>query len=138
MKTKILTGINALIAALMAFLGVGCQEPINMYGVPHATLDVSGIITDEANQPLKDIKVQVRLLGITSGPKFSDESGKYLFHSQDGLYLDSVDILVQDTAGVYASDSARVAVDLVEYDNIHGWQVGEATAHQDFQLKKNN
>ena len=138
MKKKILTGINAMIAAMMGFLAVGCKEPVNMYGVPHADLNVSGTITDEENQPLKDIKVQVRLLGYTPGPKYSDENGKYLYHSQEGLEADSVDILVQDTTGVYAPDSARVAVDLVKYDKIQDWQVGEATAKKDFQLKKNN
>ena len=144
MKTKILTGINAVIAAILGGMGLtGCSPnvaygvPYLEYGCPYVSLDVSGTITDEANQPLKDIQVQVSLLGYTSSPIYSDKNGTYLRQSNEGA-AKYVDIVVRDTAGVYASDSVRVDIERVMYDQPKGWKEGEATAHQDFQLKKNN
>ena len=139
MKKKILTGINALIALLMGGMGVSCKYgvPYPEYGCPYVSLDVSGTITDEANQPLKDIQVQVSLLGYTSSPIYSDKNGTYLRQSNEGA-AKYVDIVVRDTAGVYASDSVRVDIERVMYDQPKGWKEGEATVKQDFQLKKND
>jgi len=107
-----------------------------MYGVPYASFDVSGTITDEDHQPLKDIQVKVGYLGIKSNPIYSDAKGNYGFQSRDGEEIDSVDIIVTDTAGVYESDSVRVAAEYIKLDQPEGWKTGETTVHKDFQLKK--
>ena len=144
MKKKILTGINAMIAAMMGFLAVGCKEPVNMYGVPHADLNVSGTITDEENQPVENIQVSVKL-------NFNPWSEKIpvAVSAEDGLYEGELEgvfpvqtamLYADDTTGVYASDSAEVKLtyDKSQVSPSDHWNGGTATVNQDFQLKKNN
>lgn len=144
MKKKILTGINAMIAAMMGFLAVGCKEPVNMYGVPHADLNVSGTITDEENQPVENIQVSVKL-------NFNPWSEKIpvAVSAEDGLYEGELEgvfpvqtamLYADDTTGVYASDSAEVKLtyDKSQVSPSDHWNSGTATVKQDFQLKKNN
>ena len=144
MKKKILTGINAMIAAMMGFLAVGCTEPVNMYGVPHADLNVSGTITDEENQPVENIQVSVKL-------NFNPWSEKIpvAVSAEDGLYEGELEgvfpvqtamLYADDTTGVYASDSAEVKLtyDKSQVSPSDHWNGGTATVKQDFQLKKNN
>lgn len=144
MKKKILTVINAMIAAMMGFLAVGCKEPVGMYGVPHADLNVSGTITDEENQPVENIQVSVKL-------NFNPWSGKIpvAVSAEDGLYEGELEgvfpvqtamLYADDTTGVYASDSAEVKLtyDKSQVSPSDHWNSGTATVKQDFQLKKNN
>ena len=56
MKKSLLTGINALIALLLTLLGFGsCErrgkygppEPMPEYGIPYASFETAGKVTDE-------------------------------------------------------------------------------------------
>ena len=140
MKAKVLMHMNALLALLMSVLGfAGCDPGVEKYGVPYTELDVFGTITDEDNKPLENIQVQVKYIseyGYTPSPVYSDSIGQYAFTSRDsGEQLDSIDVLVKDTSGVYECDTMRVPT---EYHKVEdsGWKVGESVAHHDFRLKK--
>ena len=143
MKAKVLTGINAVIAALLGFLGIGCQSTIMCeYGVPHATLNVSGTITNTESQPVKNIRVSVRLNPVPEAGlvplAVSAENGSYE-SELDGIFpVQTATLFADDTTGVYDPDS--VVVEL-KYDNSgvsksDHWNRGTATVHQNFQLKK--
>ena len=99
---------------------------------------ISYTVTDEAQKPVKNIQVKLRLLGFSPIAKYEDETGKYSYHSQDGHKdLDSLDIIVKDTMGVFEPDSVRVPVAYKAVkDPNDSWKEGESTAHHDFQLKK--
>jgi len=108
------------------------------YGCPHATLEVSGTIIDESNQPVENIQVRVKDNGRQiMQDAYSGEEGRY---SEQGhiFPVSTVDLIVTDTAGVYAGDSVRVEV---TYDKSHvakgdHWNEGDAVIQYDFQLKK--
>ncbi len=144
MKTKLLTRINALLVFLLGILGfTSCElmpkkygvAPVVEYGCPYVSLEVSGQITNEEKQPLRDIQVNLSLEGYRTRPVFTDSLGNFSWRSQDGK-LDSLDIIIKDPAGVYEGDSTRVGAEKHIFDQPKGWQIGESTVRQDFQLKK--
>ena len=152
MKAKLLTRINALIATLVSLLGfTSCGNlflkygaPVVEYGTPFASWDVSGKVSDEENNPIENAQVIVRSpkAGQIRDTLYSDEEGLYR-GSYEGVFpysKDSIDIVVRDTAGVYASDSVRVAVEYDKSEVADGdsWNGGTAYIQQDFQLKKVN
>lgn len=142
MRKKLLMRFNAFLGVIVGMLGLeGCSKPEQeiraMYGCPYVTLEVTGTVTDEASKPLKDIQVIVSTEGYRHAPVVSDAEGKYAFHSREGEARDSLDILVSDPSGQYASDSARVSAEKRLFDQwTSDWQQGEMVAHKDFQLKK--
>ena len=145
MKAKVLRGINAVLAAILGLLGVSCHFGYAGYGSPYATFEMSGIVTDEQDQPLENIEVAVtnRWGRAYQEPPYvvgyTDKNGKYEWRT-GGDGLDSIDIIVRDTAGVYRADSVSLGV---EYDRSgvsksDHWNMGNAKVQQDFRLKKNN
>lgn len=151
MKKSLLTGSNAVITFLMALLGfgtTGCfkkygvpDEPmLEKYGVPHATFEAAGKVTDEAAQPVENIRVTMKTKrenGYLSD-QYTNEDGEYYVSLEDNWPIDSVDIIVTDTADVYEGDSVRVKVDYdrsgVSKDD--NWNNGKGIVRHDFQLKK--
>jgi len=140
MKTKVLTKINSLIVFLLGLLGFyGCkdEQPTEKYGIPTAILDASGLVTDQEKKPLENIQVTVKQTWHRALPEqYSKEDGTYAVKDVYMFPEDSVDIIATDTAGVYASDSARVKVTYSQPDA--DWDKGVGTIQKDFQLKKNN
>ena len=144
MKKNILAGINALIAILMGMLGVSCHIGYAEYGSPYATFEMSGTVTDEQEQPLENIQVAVRnrwdrengSLGYVVCSTNSD--GQYAWRTETDPWIDSFEIIVRDTAGVYESDSVNVGL---EFDRSgvskqDHWNCGKAEVQQDFVLGK--
>lgn len=147
MKAKLLTRINSLITLLVSMLGLSsCEWGKLMYGTPYATFEAVGTITDEENQPLKDIRVQLKNkwqpADMPDDPALAtttDETGRYNFYWDYYFPGDSVDLVVRDEAGIYASDSVRVKVD---YDRSNvslgdSWNRGNGFVEKDFKLQKN-
>ena len=147
MKAKVLRGINAVLAAILGLLGVSCHFGYAEYGSPYATFEMSGIVTDEQDQPLENIEVAVTNRQWRSEAVqpcvvgYTDQNGKYEWRTWgSGGGPDSIDIIVRDTAGVYRADSVSLGV---EYDRSgvsksDHWNMGNAKVQQDFQLKKND
>ena len=151
MKKSLLTGTNAVITFLMALLGFGTSGCIGLYGIPeipgpeeygtpYATFEAAGKVTDEETQPVENIRVTMKTKrenGYLSD-QYTNEDGEYYVSLEDNWPIDSVDIIVTDTADVYEGDSVRVKVD---YDRSgvakdDGWNRGNGIVRQDFQLKK--
>ena len=150
MKAKILTRVNALIGLILGLFGFGCvgcavkygipEPPAAEYGCPYATFEAQGKVTDEKAQPVENIRVRIRnRYGAELPELYTDGNGEYNTGKLEGVFPpDSVDIIVTDTADVYASDSARVKV---EYDRSgvpesNHWNEGFGSVYQDFQLQK--
>ena len=70
--------------------------------------------------------------------QYTNEDGEYYVSLEDNWPIDSVDIIVTDTADVYEGDSVRVKVDYdrsgVSKDD--NWNNGKGIVRHDFQLKK--
>ena len=120
MKAKLLNGFNALIAFLVTALGFGSCDgakkygppPTAEYGVPYAEFEVAGNITDQNDQPLENIQVTVRSkYGDTYPEEYTDKDGTYHIGKIGDFPIDSLDIVVQDTSGIYSADSVRVKVE---------------------------
>ena len=139
MKKKTLMIINSLLTALLGLFGVSGCYLLPMYGTPHASIGISGSITDQDEQPLENIQVSVRVHRDYDSfcVGYSDEDGRYQWRNSSSLEYDTIDIIVRDTSGVYASDSVRTKL---EYDRSQAgwntWDRGIASVQQDFQLKK--
>ena len=146
MKKSLLTGTNAVITFLMALLGFGTTgcfmkygAPVE-YGVPHATFEAAGKVTDEAAQPVENIRVTMKTKRENEylSDQYTNEDGEYYVSLEDNWPIDSVDIIVTDTADVYEGDSVRVKVDYDRSGVSKGdnWNNGKGIVRQDFQLKK--
>ena len=148
MKARMLSGINAFITFVIGLLGFGMTGCVHKYGspdfrveygCPYATLDVKGKVTDEASQPIENIRVVTHSRYTDDAMEtYTDENGNYQFDQTSVFPVDSVDIIATDTAGVYASDSVRVGVsyDRTGVSKEDHWNSGEGTAYHDVQLKK--
>jgi putative lipoprotein (rSAM/lipoprotein system) len=156
MKAKMLTRINALIAFLLGILGFNsCEKPGRLmygppvpdpdpdvvveYGVPYTVFEAGGRVSDEQDIPVENIRVQVKnKWGEQLSPDlYTNEEGAYYMRYED-MPMDSVDIIVTDTADVYAPDSVRVKVELdpQRTNDDDPWFEGYTYAAQDFRLKK--
>ncbi len=144
MKKNILAGINALIAILMGMLGVSCHIGYNEYGTPYATFEMSGTVTDEQEQPLENIQV-VHQDGWRNGNDptrwrdcpdtlYTDADGKFYRHYSGYFPLECQKLVVNDTTGVYASDSIDTTVTYSGGD--HHWYRGKGELKADFVLGK--
>ena len=138
MKTKFLVRFNAILAFLLGSLALtGCRCK---YGVPYAEFNAEGLVTDqETGEPIENIQVQIKENGWQVAPEvYTNENGKYIINRAMDYPHDSVDIIAQDTSGVYESDSARVGI---VYEKPKGskndeWYTGETYVIHDIQLKK--
>ena len=146
MKKSLLTGTNAVITFLMALLGFGTTGcfmkygvPVE-YGVPHATFEAAGKVTDEAAQPVENIHVKIKTKSENEylSDQYTNEDGEYYVSLKNFWPIDSVDVIVADTADIYQGDSVRVKVDYDRSGVSKGdnWNNGKGIVRQDFQLKK--
>ena len=151
MKAKILTRVNTMIAFFLTALGFGScgwmqkygipdPDIVAEYGCPYATFEARGKVTGENAKPVENIRVRIKnKYGSELQELYTDKDGEYNTGTIEGVFPpDSVDIIVADTAGIYAPDSVRVKV---EYDRSgvpegNHWDEGKATVEQDFQLTK--
>ena len=151
MKKSLLTGTNAVITFLMALLGFGTTGCIGLYGipeipgpteygVPYASFEAAGKVTDEAAQPVENIRVKMKTKWENEYflDQYTNEDGEYYVSFSYGMPIDSVDIVVTDTADIYQGDSVRVKVDYDRSGVSKGdnWNNGKGIVRHDFQLKK--
>ena len=135
MTRKVHTWINGILAAIVGLIGYGCAgggEVVCEYGCPYAELEVSGQVTNEQGEALKDI--QVAVFPEWHDTLYTDSLGRFDKTYEYVFPKDQQFIIVHDTAGVYASDTAIVDVTYSGGDD--KWYSGYGEAHADFQLKK--
>ena len=134
---KVRTWINGMLSAILGLIGYGCsggsEEILCKYGVPYAELEVSGQVTNKEGEPLKDMQIVMHPKWINT--LYTDSLGQFDTNNQ---YMDpfckKLKIIVNDTSGVYASDSTVVAVTYSGGDG--NWNFGRGEIHVDFQLRK--
>ena len=109
------------------------------YGCPYAEYDVEGRVYDENGNPLEDMQVVVRTY---------DSSWDYpdtLYTNEDGCYRvvhgitsqggDCIEVIVNDTAGVYESDSRHIPSGKMKVEDKDSWNVSYSM-RADFKLNK--
>ena len=83
MRIKIYHRFNALLATLLALLGLGSCEGCGMcmYGTPNIDFQVKGTITDAESRPIKGIKVKVE-------EQYGDSDTETYHHGLDSVETD--------------------------------------------------
>ena len=151
MSKTLITYLNKVLGAMIGALGLtGCVAVkygvpddggmVAMYGCPVATFAAEGMVTTEQGEPIKGVKVTAGERQYMSeesmGKALTDEQGQYYITIDAMFPADSIWLYVDDSTGLYASDSTKVRV---EYEgNGDGmWNMGNGKAKADFRLVKN-
>ena len=157
MTIKIRTWFNILLGAILGFMGYGCDRTekygvVNptfpdvtaKYGTPTADLIFEGQVTNEEEIPLANMQIVHRdgWKNSEGNPHwneyadtiYTDAEGKYNRAYEDVFPTELHKVIVNDTAGVYKSDST---VTSVSYSGGDGeWYSGKGELKVDFTLKK--
>lgn len=141
MKIKYLKLKNWLLATLAPIFGitVSCDNPVMNaaaeYGCPSATYQVKGCVTDEENNPLEGITVDM----VYATTK-TDSEGKYLI--QNNVFPDEKDFDLSfkdedgDDNGSYADTTVQISFKDVPYVDGDGrWYRGTATVQRDIKMR---
>ena len=157
MTLKMRQWFNVLLGAILTFMGYGCDRTEKYgvvsptfpdipaeYGTPTAVLIFEGQVTNEEEAPLANMQIVHRegWQNSEGGRHWSDYAdtiytnaeGKYN-KAYKGTFPNEVHkVIVNDTAGVYKSDST---VTSVSYSGGDGeWYNGKGELKVDFTLKK--
>lgn len=143
MKTKVSTWINVLLAAILGLLGFSCSIRCE-YGTPSANFTLEGTVSNEDDELLQDMQV-VRRQGWKDGTGtvywnewsdtlYTDADGKFYRQYSGDFPMEYYKVIVNDTAGVYASDSIETTVTYSGGDK--HWYRGNGELKADFVLKK--
>ncbi len=150
---SILLHINNLLAFIVGILGFsGCREQfirpsefsdemVVKYGCPVAMFDISGRVTDEAEEAIEGIEVRVEALAgddnwiPVAEPVASDAEGLYVVRDR-AFPSDSLRVIASDidgeNNGAYQSDTVAIRPKYSSDD----WDRGTVKSTVDFKLKK--
>ena len=156
MKVRIYRWYNALLTGLLAMLGYGCENGMDMYGTPveYGTPNVDyvfkGTVTDEVGTPIQGIKTVLKempdevsgyVYGVDS--TLTDAAGKYqidtrIYASSGGVKLIVEDIDGEANGGEFLSDTIDVSkMDAEKIGEGDGnWNRGKYEVQADVKLKK--
>lgn len=146
LKNKTLNFANIIWASLLSLLGftacktgseIGNGEVICMYGVPTASLSMTGTVVNEQGSAIKGIQVKVTTdSDVIAEPILTDEQGKFAVNSSY-FYAESVNIISTDVDGdengAYQTDSTNVPL---TYEGASGWNSGTAKVDKTITLKE--
>ena len=136
-KRNILVGINILLGALLSILGVknaNATRPMVKYGVPSADIAVKGKVTDEHCRPVKNVQVIMRQkVRNQQDTLLTNKRGRFSTEPLRSWPVDSVDLLVVDPSGKYATDSVQAPVRYKKNGN--GFYRGTGKAKAKIRLK---
>ena len=142
MKTKVRNWFNVFLGAVLGLMGFGCFS-CGKYGVPTSDFIFEGQVTDENKKPLPKMQVvrrgawddesNTRHWGELADTLYTDANGKFYEYLDDEFPINIHKVIVNDTSGVYQSDST---IATVEYSGGRRWYKGKADLKLDFVLKK--
>ncbi len=117
----------------VAFVVTAC------YGSPYAEYDVEGYVYDENGNLLENMQVVVRTFDVQwdyPDTVYTNADGHYhAVHSLTSTGGDCMEVIVHDTAGVYASDSTHISSGKMKVEDQDSWSTFYSM-RSDFKLKK--
>ncbi|MBR2487188.1 MAG: radical SAM-associated putative lipoprotein [Paludibacteraceae bacterium] len=117
----------------VAFVVTAC------YGSPYAEYDVEGYVYDENGNMLENMQVVVRTFDAQwdyPDTVYTNQDGHYhAVHSLTSTGGDCMEVIVHDTAGVYASDSTHISSGKMKVEDQDSWSTFYSM-RSDFKLKK--
>lgn len=146
LKTKLLTKYNAIIVAVIGFLGfTSCKftdpkPPAPEYGVPHATFELNGKVTSSAtNEPIGNIRVVLE--GYRKDTFYTKTDGTYhrnyeVFESNDYTFNLKYEDIDNTENGEFQSLDTVIQVKSTDFKGGSGsWNAGTATKEINVSLK---
>ena len=110
------------------------------YGCPYAEYDVEGYVYDENGNMLENMQVVV--VGTydrdwrSPDTVYTNKDGHYrAIHSLTSTGGDCIEVIVNDTAGVYESDSRHISSGKMTVEDKDSWNV-KYSMRADFKLNK--
>ena len=117
---------NGVITAILGLMGItftGCFAVKYGPAMPDCSLSLDGEVTDEQNEPLKSMQVIIKTprLG-TIDSLYTNAGGKFnTAYALPESENDTLQILVNDTSNVYASDTVQVPFSDMELESESEW-----------------
>ena len=109
------------------------------YGCPYAEYDVEGYVYDENGNMLENMQVVVRTYDQEwdyPDTIYTNADGYYrAIHSLTSTGGDCIEVIVNDTAGVYESDSRHISSGKMKVEDQDSWS-SYYSARADFRLNK--
>ena len=109
------------------------------YGCPYAEYDVEGYVYDENGNMLENMQVVVRTFDASwdyPDTVYTNADGHdRAVHSLTSSGGDCMEVIVHDTAGVYASDSTHISSGKMKVEDRDSWST-YYSMRSDFRLKK--
>jgi putative lipoprotein (rSAM/lipoprotein system) len=141
----LIKGTNWALAGLLTWMGFpGCSliEPMEEYGTPYASYTFRGTVSNEAGEPLPDIKIEVATeYDHVQNPAISNTAGHYAallraFPSKE-FQLIATDIDGEKN-GAYENDTISITINDSDYFNKGDgkWNRGEAQKDVNIVLKE--
>ena len=110
------------------------------YGCPYAEYDVEGYVYDENGNMLENMQVVVGTYDRdwrSPDTVYTNKEGHYhAVHSLTSTGGDCIEVIVNDTAGVYESDSRHISSGKMKVEDQDSWSVSYSM-RKDFQFDKN-
>ena len=132
--------MKKLFLFFLGILGITCSACVyTKYGCPYAEFEVKGKVTDQAGQPLKDIRVVVNRYDTTK----TDSLGQYYKETQlmgavTGMVpIEAVDMDGEANGGTFAPTTVYVNLTKKDFKDGDGdWYEGKAMKEVNFKLEK--
>ena len=109
------------------------------YGCPYAEYDVEGYVYDEDGNMLENMQVIVRTYDASwdyPDTVYTNADGHYhAIHSLTSIGGDCMEVIVNDTAGVYDSDSRHISSGKMKVEDQDSWST-YYSMRADFKLSK--
>ena len=119
--------------SVVAFVLTAC------YGCPYAEYDVEGYVYDENGNMLENMQVVVGTYDRdwrSPDTVYTNKDGHYrAIHSLTSTGGDCIEVIVNDTAGVYESDSRHISSGKMTVEDKDSWNV-KYSMRADFRLNK--
>ena len=136
--------IITLVIAALGFT-TACSKIVMEYGVPAASFELKGKVTDTLDNPIENIRVNIRTNDYPMKEIFTDMEGNYFFGVGDISFSDITvkveDIDGEENGGEFATQTISFPIKSSDYvkeeerkdDN---WYSGTARKEINFKLEK--
>lgn len=143
---------SSFILPLLSLLGYSCENSLtgpNEYGSPYAEFEVKGRVTDSENNPIRDIRINVRFenryANTFESSTNTDAEGRFtavtdVMNASDGIGLiKAEDMDGTKNGGLFKADSVSVAISASDFEGGKGqWNDGKVSKNIDLVLEPEN
>jgi putative lipoprotein (rSAM/lipoprotein system) len=152
MKKSVIKFYDKALVALLSFLGVfgSCdkdtagEEPRVEYGMPYATYEIKGVVTDKkTDKPIPNIRIVKPVYEEFGDTLYTDANGKYVFNFSDfpenekTFKLKAEDIDGFQNGGLFISEEIDVVITKADkVESGQGWYSGKFVKTKDIELNR--